>query len=102
MSPKKSFKQNNPAMGFITQEPKEEPKEQEQRPQTQTPVKKKAPQGYKRNPEFVETKSKRKQLLIQPSVSDALESYAGKNGISVNETINIAIKEFLERAGELK
>ena len=57
----------------------------------------KAPAGYKPNPEYIETKSKRVQILIQPSVHEAVKAKAKKLGISTNEAINIALREYTER-----
>ena len=53
--------------------------------------------GYRHNKEYIETKSKRIQLLLQPSVVEAVKKLARENGISVNETINIAIQDFLKK-----
>lgn len=59
--------------------------------------KKKAPEGYKPNPEYIETKSKRVQLLVQPSVYEAVKAKAKARGISTNEAINEALREYTER-----
>ena len=55
---------------------------------------KKAPEGYKPNPEYIETKSKRVQLLVQPSVYEAVKAKAKGLGISINEAINEALREY--------
>ena len=60
---KKNFKGTNPALEFISTDTQEEPQETKQTPAT----KKEAPEGYKINPEYIEVKSKRVQLLLQPS-----------------------------------
>lgn len=52
----------------------------------QAPVK--APKGYKLDPRFVEVKSKRIQLLIQPSVYAKLAAQAKRERISFNELCN--------------
>ena len=57
----------------------------------------KAPEGYKVKPEFIETKSKRVQLLLQPSTVEAIKSLASKKGLSMNEAINEAIQEYLHK-----
>lgn len=59
--------------------------------------KKKAPEGYKPNPEYIETKSKRVQLLVQPSVYEAVKAQAKGLGISANEAINEALREYIDR-----
>lgn len=88
---KKDFK-ISPAMNFISQESidaidgKPETKEHQ-----------KAPAGYKANPEYIETKSKRVQILVQPSIHEAIKAKAKAEGISTNEAINKALREYVER-----
>lgn len=79
---KKTFK-TNPVMNFISTP--EEP---------ETPSK--APEGYKINPLYIETKSKRVQILIQPSVYEAVKEKARAEGISTNEAINQALKQYVK------
>ena len=99
---KKNFKQNNPAEAFITM-PETEPIREEAQRETQNRLTgtRKAPEGYKLNPEFIEVKSKRVQLLLQPSIVEAFKALAKEKGLSMNETANEAIKEYLEREGKL-
>jgi predicted DNA binding CopG/RHH family protein len=88
MNTKKStFKKENPALSFMT--PPEEAIVDVKR--------KEAPEGYKVNPEFIETKSKRVQLLLQPSTVDAIKALATRKGLSMNEAINEAIQEYIKR-----
>lgn len=54
-----------------------------------------APEGYKVNPAFVETKSRRLQLLMQPSLHDRIKARAAAEGLSVNEYIHKALEEAL-------
>lgn len=69
---KKSFK-DNPALQFIsTAETEAQPTE-------------KPPEGYKLNPLFVETKSRRLQLVLQPSLYERVRAGAAAAGLSVNE-----------------
>lgn len=96
MANKKNFKQNNPAEAFITM-PETEPTKEET-PSTFTRTRK-APEGYKLNREYIEVKSKRVQLLLQPSVVEALKDLAKKKGWSMNETANEAIIQYIEREG---
>ncbi|NCU43801.1 CopG family transcriptional regulator [Candidatus Saccharibacteria bacterium] len=63
-------------------------------------TKKEAPEGYKLNPEYIEAKSKRVQLLLQPSTVDAIKALAKKKGLSMNEAINEAIQAYLQNEGE--
>ena len=51
--------------------------------------------GYEPNPEYIETKSKRVQLLVQPSVYEAVKARAKAEGISTNEAINEALREYI-------
>lgn len=90
---KKDFT-NNPAMSFISQESIDkvegEPKKKRGNP---TPKGGKAPAGYKPNPEYIETKSKRAQLLLQPSLYADAKSLSSELGISLNDFIHRAIHE---------
>jgi hypothetical protein len=79
---KKSFKDNlTPAMQFIST-PVEE------RPQIDAP-----PEGYKVNPLYIEKKSKRLQLLIQPSLYSKIKARADREGRSVNELIHSILED---------
>lgn len=82
----KSFKsQMNPAMKFITQ-----PEEETPQP-ISTP-----PEGYKLNPLYVETKSRRLQLLVQPSLHEKIKTRAKASGRSVNEYIHSLLEEAMK------
>lgn len=103
MASKKTFKDSitAPAMSFISQEsidkaegagqattPAETQPESAAAPKTA-----KAPEGYKLNPLYLETKSKRIQLLIQPSLHDKLKHKAQSEGTSVNDLIHTILAE---------
>ena len=105
MASKKSFK-NNPALAYITNPEEEQPEVKEddlQEEVVESPIKKpmysspakKPPKGYKLNPEYVETKSKRVQLLLQPSIVEAMKKLAKKRKLSFNEACNEAIQRYL-------
>lgn len=84
MAKPKSFA-GNPALQFIsTPAPQEEPRE------IRTV-----------NEFYPETKSRRVQLLVQPSVFAAVDRIARKKKISRNEAINEALKQYAEREEEL-
>ena len=87
---KKSFKQQiNPAMQFIT--PQEEPGKA-----TETPAKTTdAPEGYKVNPLYIETKSRRLQLLVQPSLYERIKEKSDAQGQSVNELIHTILEAWI-------
>lgn len=83
---KKDFSSiESPALQFISKE---------EAPQTQKQTSQKVPEGYKINPEYIEKKSRRLQLLMQPSLYDLLKERALKEGTSVNNLIH----ELLEKA----
>lgn len=83
--PKKSFK-DNPALQFITTaEPEPQPADQ---PEQTTRATDKPPAGYKMDPRFVEIKSRRLQLVLQPSLYDRVKAKAAAAGISVNEYVH--------------
>lgn len=90
---KKSFADANPAMAFIstaentedfalTQPTKEELEAKEN--SSSVPM--------KRNPEYIETKSKRVQMLMQPSLYNSIKERAEKEGVSVNEMTHEILK----------
>lgn len=95
MPSKKSFK-TNPAEAFITLPDPEDPIQEETKTSQHTGGAN-PPKGYKANPEYIEVKSKRVQLLLQPSTVTALKALAKRKGVSMNEAANEAIKQFLER-----
>lgn len=84
---KKTFKDaiTNPAMNFITQ-PEEAP-EKEQTPSSKPPV------GYKLNRDLIETKSRRLQLMIQPSLYEKVKAKAEAESSSVNDWIHRALEK---------
>lgn len=99
---KKSFKGTSPAMSFISPETiekvdgKKTPARPAQKKTAPAKGKKTAPAGYKPNPEYVETKSKRVQLLVQPSLYEAVKAKAKAEGISTNEAIGEALRKYTE------
>jgi hypothetical protein len=54
----------------------------------------KAVNKIKTNPLYLEAKSRRVQLLMQPSLFDTLKNLATKKGVSVNELICQTLKIF--------
>jgi predicted HicB family RNase H-like nuclease len=79
---KKSFKDNlTPAMQFIST-PVEE------RPQIDAP-----PEGYKVNPQYIEKKTRRLQLVLQPSLYERVKARAEQSGSSVNDYIHSILEE---------
>ena len=106
--PKKTFK-NNPALEFISSAGAAEKKEKitvqvtelEQKPQTikvtPTKITGRVPEGYKLNPLYIETKSKRLQLVLQPSLLARVKERAKGQGLSVNEYIHRILDEATKR-----
>lgn len=105
---KKNFT-NNPALSFIntpatnTKAKAAETAPEEEQAPAADPVQPEAtgkpPKGYKVNPMFLETKSQRVQLVLQPSVVKRLKKAAAKKKLSMNEAANTAIIEYLGREG---
>lgn len=91
---KRDFKQSNPALAFISSQ--SAPAQAESK-EEKTEATAKAPEGYKVNPLYVETKSKRVNLLMQPSTVERMKKTATAKGLSLNEAINEAVREYLER-----
>jgi len=56
------------------------------------------PQGYKLNPLYVETKSKRLQLIMQPSLLAKIKDTAKNKGLSVNEYVHQVLTEATKNA----
>ena len=80
MAKKKSFIGENPALQFIsTAETETQPEEREPMPAQPKPSQK-PPKGYKLNPLYVETKSRRLQLVLQPSLYDKVKAGAAAAG----------------------
>ena len=93
---KKSF-MGNPALQFITSQTSDE--ESQKNPITTTtpaPASSRAPAGYKPDPRYVEVKSRRLQLVMQPSLYAKVKSAADASGKSVNDYIH----NILENATE--
>lgn len=96
---KKSFKRSEPALAFISgaeEKPEKSSKPPKAKPATPSPKKREAPEGFKIAPEYIETKSRRVQALIQPSVYEAVKAKAFSLGISTNEAINEALRAYTE------
>lgn len=94
MAKRKTFKdmKDNPAMQFISTPAEEEAPTQEAQPEALPPIGHgKPPKGYKLNPLYVEVKSRRVQLILQPSLVERVKAKAAENGLSVNEYISRAL-----------
>lgn len=115
MSGKKNFAgQQNPALAFISPQEAAPERVEEQNVPTIKPASKAAaglktasavksgikttdaPKGFKANPLYVETKSRRMQLLVQPSLYEALKARATAEGLSVNELVHSILEDVLK------
>jgi len=56
-----------------------------------------APEGYRVDYGIVETKSRRVQLLMQPSLHTRLKEAAAAQGISFNDYVHKALEKALEQ-----
>ena len=80
--PKKTFKNEiNPALQFISSSEEEA---------QAVPV--------KRNPLYTETKSKRFQMLIQPSLYSKLKDMAEQKGSSLNDLIHTILEQAAKKS----
>ena len=86
MAKKKTFNLQNPALQFISTQPIP----------TELNTVLKAPKGYKQNPVYIEKKTRRLQLLMQPSLYNKLKARAQNNGSSVNNTLHAILAEALK------
>lgn len=59
---------------------------------TETPSRH-APEGYKINPEYIELKTKRVQLILQPSLYSKVKATAQAKNLSVNEFCHRVLEE---------
>ncbi len=92
MARKKSFidGNDNPALAFISSESKEAVDGPEER-RADTSLK--APEGFKVNPLYIETKTKRVQLVWQPSLYEKVKAASKAEGLSLNEYVHRVLKE---------
>lgn len=107
MANKKSFIDNmdglaDPTMNFISKKSTEQKTEPTREDTTQDFRQHvgKPPAGYKINPMYIETKSRRLQLLIQPSLHEALKEKARREHNSVNDVIHTILQEAIRKEKE--
>lgn len=79
---KKTFIDNdNPVLQFISASPKQEIEKPSCKP----------------NPIYLETKSRRLQLVLQPSLFEKVKAQAKENGLSVNEFVHQILNDATEK-----
>lgn len=88
---KKTFK-DNPALQFISTEESAPEQDISQAPAEQTSAPEQPPEGYKLNPLYLETKSRRVQLILQPSLHERVKQAAQTEGLSFNEYVHRALE----------
>lgn len=93
---RKSFTDANPAMAFISTAKEQEDFSLTQPTKEELEAKESNGVPMKKNPEFIETKSKRVQMLMQPSLYDAIKKEATAKDISVNEMMHEILKNHVE------
>lgn len=98
MSAKKSFKSENPAMQFIGQGVVEQIPREKPMPGRSIPPARQQDMlpPMKPNPLYIETKSRRLNLLIQPSLHDKIKEIAKGRGASVNDTIHQILQDYVD------
>ncbi len=102
---RKSFTDANPAMAFISTAKEQEdfaltqPTKEELEAKLDPKPLNKVSNGVpmKKNPEYLETKSKRVQMLMQPSLYNSIKERAEKEGVSVNEMMHEILKTHVEQ-----
>lgn len=108
MAAKKSFKNDNPAMRFISPagENRETKELKERQPpqtspaepkQESTPVAVETGVPMKRNPLYIETRSRRLNLLVQPALHTRIKTLAENRHTSVNDLIHLILEEYADR-----
>ena len=106
MAKKKVIDESNPALQFITgsQNDAAQPSAEAMQPNVAAVISSaqtEVPTGYKLNPMFLEVKSKRVQLIMQPSLFERTKEAADRKGISLNEYVHRALKYALDNNVDL-
>ena len=91
--PQKSFlsarNENNPTLSYISKESIAAIDGEEQLYFEGT----KPPEGYKLNPQFIEKRTKRVQLVLQPSLYEKVKQASSAAGISLNDYVHKLLEE---------
>lgn len=107
MAKKKSFidterENENPAFAFISEESIKavEGEGEAEAAALKAPTGEKPPKGYKVNPLYVETKTKRLQLVLQPSLFERVKAASNAAGLSLNEYCHRLLDEATREESE--
>lgn len=92
MAKKTFINRDNPALNFISTAGQETA--------APAPAERKAPEGYKLNPEYIEKKTRRLQLVLQPSLYAKVKARAEAEETSVNDYIHSVLEAAVERSGK--
>lgn len=99
MAKKKDFTAAfNPAEQFISMPANDAPQATTEPAQVETTTA--PPAGYKVDPRYIETKSRRVQMLIQPSLHDRIKARAKQERRSVNDMMHLLLEEALAAGGK--
>ena len=88
---KKAFKRDTSELFISSSEEQETPHQTER---TGAAI----PKGYK---VVKENKSQRLQLLVRPTLKNAIKEEAAEQGLSMNDLINNIFEEYLKKKGKL-
>ena len=86
---------DSPVMGFISSASMED-KEPEPLPEPEQQRAENVPEGYKLNPLYMEKKTRRVQLVMQPSLYDKVKLKAEKSGLSFNECVHAILEDYVK------
>ncbi len=94
MAKKKSLitDNDNPALAFISRESKTAVDREETQKAQSGSTSLKAPEGYRVNPLYIETRTKRVQLVWQPSLFEKVKAASEAEGISINEYVHRVLR----------
>jgi len=83
---KESIEPTSPVLQFISATPEKIEKQE-------VVAEDEVPSGFKKNPLYVETKSRRLQLLVQPSLFYCIKEKAALKEMSINEYVHSVLSE---------
>lgn len=95
---RKTFKdkavfQENPALQFLTTPMDIAEETPPAQAAGEAPAPASAPDGFRVNPLYIEKKSRRMQLVLQPSLYARVQAHAKAAGVSVNEYVHALLDE---------
>ena len=95
---KQVISDESPVMNFISAKaapaPEQEPEEEPEVTKTAQPEE--APEGFKPDYRYIEKRTKRVQLVLQPSLYEKLKAEADESGMSFNNFIHELLTAYSE------